>query len=50
MFEFLTETIKTIPLFWRGFIVGVIFMKAFYYLYDIYRGIKLYYEMKNWFN
>ena len=48
MFEFLTETIKTIPLFWRGFIVGVISMKVLNYLRDIYRGIKLYFEMKDY--
>jgi hypothetical protein len=35
------------PLFWKGFIVGIIAYKAFRYLYDIVRGIILYYQIKN---
>lgn len=48
MLEEFIEVLKSIPLFWIGFIAGIITCKLLRYLYDIYRGIRLYFEMKNW--
>jgi len=37
------------PKFWIGFIVGVVTLKALYFLYDIIQGIILHYQMKDYF-